>query len=280
MRNGLTVSRVMEKSKQLNVPYRNLLIGCAKEWIIEKLVMGEEELLHFYLKRASQIGIDCYRCSSSKQLYICVVNFSQEENALEQYLYCTFEHVYMERVKEGLSVLIKVPFDKVLVDIRLHLSFCDAKKAQSYKKTIPLIYDGNRNLEISCFYPEAEIVEIFCDAYGKMDLYTDMEAFEVLYDYAKSINMNGKYLMFYLEDCLKNEGFTLTESEIHLFVEAMHSKTMHARFKGYLRNQKRKEPSYEVILTVLEKLFKPVLQAIINQEIFFGDWMSEVERFL
>ncbi|SFQ21808.1 hypothetical protein SAMN02910358_01160 [Lachnospiraceae bacterium XBB1006] len=280
MQNGLLVSHVMEKRKELNIPYQNLLVGCAKEWIIERLVTREDEMLHFYLKRASQIGVKAYRCKNARQLYACVVNFSQEENALEQFLYCTFENVFLEREKDGLSVLIKVPFDKVLVDIRLHLSFCDAKKAQSYTKTISLLYEEGKELEIPCFYPEAEIVEIFCEAYEKMDLFTDMEAIEVVYEYAKTRNMNGKYLTFFLEENLKKSGHTLTAEEMRLFEQAIRGKALRSRYKGYLRNQKRKDPDYEEVIRVLDKLFKPVLQAISRHEIFFGDWMAEVERFL
>ena len=279
MDKNLMVSRVMEKKKQLKIPYQNLLVGYAKEWIIEKL-LSEKESLHFYLKRASQIGVDAYRTSYSRHLYVCVVNFSQEENALEQYLYCTFENIYMERVKEGLSVLIKVPFDKVEVDIRLHLSFCDAKKAQSYSRVLPLIYEENREIEIACFYPEAEIVEIVLDAFEKMDLFTDMEALEVLYQYATTRNMNGKYLSIYLEEAFKDHGYTLNQENAEQFLEAMGSKVIHTRFKGYLRSQKRKEPDYDTVFDMLQKLFTPVIGTLARQEIFFGDWMAELGRYL
>lgn len=279
MEKTLSVSRVMEKRKALKIPYQNLLVGYAKEWILEKL-LSEKETLHFYLKRASQIGIDAYRTSSARHLYVCVVNFSQEENALEQYLYCTFEKIYMEKVNDGLSVLIKVPFDKVEVDIRLHLSFCDAKKAQSYSRTLPLIYEENKEIEIACFYPEAEIVEIFLDAYDKMDLFTDMEALEVLYNYATTRNMNGKYLNIYLEESLKEKGYNFTKADAEQFLNAMQGKVMHTRFKGYLRNQKRKEPDYDTVFQILRSLFEPIVQAMTEQRIFFGDWMAELGRYL
>ena len=55
---------------------------------------------------------------------------------------------------------------------------------------------------------------------------------------------------------------------------------MKRKWTAYLKRERKKEPDWVEVMILLEAFFPPVWRAIIRDEIFIGDWMPELCRFL
>ena len=55
---------------------------------------------------------------------------------------------------------------------------------------------------------------------------------------------------------------------------------MKRKWTAYLKREHKKEPDWVEVMTLLEAFFPPVWRAIIKDDIFIGDWMPELCRFL
>ena len=51
-------------------------------------------------------------------------------------------------------------------------------------------------------------------------------------------------------------------------------------WQRYLRQQKKKTPSFEDVMELLAKFLPPIWEAVCRDEVFIGDWMPELLRFL
>ncbi|MCR4956977.1 MAG: hypothetical protein K6A30_09885 [Lachnospiraceae bacterium] len=271
----LPIRLIKEKSKSLKIPYQNLLVGAAKERILDNL----QGTFPFYLKRTSQIGLNAYRTGCFKQLYLSI-----REDVTEQDLKKIFkEHLdnyWMTKEANGYLVKTEVPFDKLSIQIQIMIEYTDEKKAKLTEKKVRLIYENDRSINLICYYPEAELAELFIMLYKDLELLRDVDILEVMYQYAKEYSINGKYLSLYMEEELKALGTEINEKILADIQTTMKNKALGLRYKGYLRSQKRTEPSFETIRALLEKLFGPILTYMIKEEIFFGDWLPELERYL
>lgn len=272
----LLLRLIQEKSKKTKIPYQNLLVGSSKEWILERL-FSESKIDSLYLKRSSQIGLLSYSTGCHKALYFSA---TKPLSQILQELQDIFDSLEVIKNENELEIIVQVPFDKLNLGITMHISSCEVKKAQTYTLFCHLIYENEKIIEIPCFYPEAELAEYFCVMYNQMELFLDVEVLEIIYVYATTKKLNGKYLSIYLEEELNKQEKSFTEEKKKQFFEALQVKALQKRYKGYLRSQKRVSPSFEEIECIMKKLFEPVLDSMAKQEIFFGDWIPELERYL
>ena len=55
---------------------------------------------------------------------------------------------------------------------------------------------------------------------------------------------------------------------------------MRKRWEKYLRHRKKKEPAWTEVMQVLEQFLPQMWSTLCRDEIFFGDWMPDLQRFL
>ena len=55
---------------------------------------------------------------------------------------------------------------------------------------------------------------------------------------------------------------------------------MKKRWEKHLRKQKKTTPQWEEIMDILEVFLTDIWNSICRDEVFFGDWMPDLGRFL
>lgn len=283
----ISARTVQEKSRQLHIPYQHLLIGCAKEWILDQL-LSKLTSYNLFVKRSFQLGLDAYRHGSPRQLYISLTAEELLKDQVEEILAKCFENVsyivdeinQKDETYRNYRITIDVPFDKLTVPITVNLESMTEMKAQKVVYPLELLYEDARTIEITCYYPEMELAELFADAYDRMELMMDMAALDSIYYYSTTNKFDGRYLMMNIVSVMEKQGMKLSYETLELLYRSMQSKSIASRFKGYLRSQKRTEPKYTQVYDCFYKIYDPICTTILRDEIFLGDWMPEVGRYL
>lgn len=281
MQQKLSMRLIQEKSRKLKIPYQNLLAACAVEWVLNCLFQkpSEDRVL---VKRTSRLGLRAYRTGCFQELYLCVLNTDLTEQWLREFLKDRMQdtQVKMKEEKGCFHVFLQVEFDRIQVPVTLHIQSREEKKMQTVTFPLKLIFENEKTLVLPCFYPEAELAELFADYYSMMELYPEMSALETMYLYAAGRNLNGKYLCIYMEEEFAKRNLVLTKEKAEQFEASFHKKALQGRYKGFLRSSKRKEPEFEEVHKMISALYGPVLDAMLKEQIFFGDWICEVRRYL
>ena len=281
MQQKLSMRLIQEKSKKLNIPYQNLLAACAREWVLQCLFQepSEEKIL---VKRSSQLGLRAYKTGCVRDLYLCILHGDVKEAWLTGFLSHRLQETFFQisQEPEGYRVHLEVEFDRIRVPVVLHIQSQEEKKAPIVSFPLKLIFENDKTLTLPCYYPEAELAELFAGYFSMLELYPDMSALETIYLYATGRNLNGKYLSMYLEEELKKRDLFLTEETKQQYDRSLDQKAIRARYKGYLTASKRKEPGFEEVHKVMTALFDPVLDVLLKEQIFFGDWICDVQRYL
>ena len=281
MRQRPSVRLIREKSKKLKIPYQNLLAAGAREWVLTCLFQEPTDV-KILIKRTSQLGLRSYRTGAFKDLYLCVLNTEVTGEWLTGFLSDHLQETDF-RVKErtdGYDVHLEVEFDRIRIPVVLHIQIQEEKKAPTVSFPLKLISENDKTLTLPCYYPELELAELFADYFSRLELYPDMAALETVYLYATGRNLNGKYVSLYLEEEFEKRNLALTEETRKQYEQSLYNKALQARFKGYLGSSKRKEPGFDDVHKILAALFDPVLEALLKEQIFFGDWICDVQRYL
>lgn len=281
MQQKLSMRLIREKSRKLKIPYQNLLAAGAREWVLECLFQKpfEEKLL---LKRTSQLGLRAYKTGCFQDLYLCALNMEITGQWLTEFITNRIEDTSFQirEEQEVFHVLLEVEFDRICIPITLHIQKQESRKTQTVMFPLRLIFENDKTLSLPCFYPEAELAELFADYFSRMELYPEMSALETIYLYATGRNLDGKNLSIFLEEEFMKRDLVLTEDKTEQFKASLNNKALQARYRGYLRSSKRKEPGFEEIRKIMNALYGPVLDILLKDQIFFGDWICEVQRYL
>ena len=83
-----------------------------------------------------------------------------------------------------------------------------------------------------------------------------------------------------IDDEVKSRELIITKERFENLQSTLLSKSTKAKFKAFLSLGKRKEPIYEEVVEVFNKIFDPVIETMLRDEVFFGDYMPELQRYL
>ncbi|MCR5374485.1 MAG: hypothetical protein K6E39_03815 [Lachnospiraceae bacterium] len=274
---------ILKKSRDLKIPYRNLLQGVAREQVVERLFALPENY-KVALMKTGEYGIDSYRTSNTKDVYVRV----KEKGVDGMYLTAMIamlvedgeEKAVIEEFEDGAKVRLSIPFDKVTIPVNLYLFPLKDEKNDLEDITFRLSYENDRVLNITALYPEKEIANYFAILYDKQEFLSDMSILYNLYSYGTKRTFSGRKLMVSINDELVNRGLILTEERYHNMKSALASKSSKTKYRAFLSLGKRKEPIYEEIIKVIDEVFDPVIDTLLKDEIFFGEYMPELKRYL
>lgn len=279
---------IREKSKMFQVPYENLLIGCAKERLLESFLNSEAGRNNEYAFAAVVgLGIERYRYMKDNCLKLRVLGESISEDQLEEirksfagtdsYLTDT-RMLEQDTARAVLEVL--VPFDKVALPIQIHIAASPAKRGAIQTVSLPLCYENDRYIVIPCFYPEAELAEAFIECWEKMELFSEMSNLEYIYLAGKTFPLDGRRLSEYMEYYFAQRGLSFTKERCTQVFACEKNAYLKKRWKAYLSKEKRSAPDWNEVMGCIRNMYEPVILILCKDEIFFGDWMPAVGRYL
>ncbi|MBR5788786.1 MAG: hypothetical protein IKX99_01605, partial [Lachnospiraceae bacterium] len=135
-------------------------------------------------------------------------------------------------------------------------------------------------IPITALYVEKEIANAFAIIYDKQEFLSDMSILYNLYGYGTKRTFSGRKLMTAIEEELDKRELTLRVDRYNNLQHVLCSKSYKVKYRAFLSLGKRKEPVYEEVVTVIDKIISPVVSTILREEVFFGDYMPELQRYL
>jgi hypothetical protein len=143
----------------------------------------------------------------------------------------------------------------------------------------PFLREGER-----VFYwrepPAAVLAEQFFLILQNMELVVQMSPYERIWDILSKESVDGRHVGELLrENCEKGE----IPFEPHRVEEVVAYKNytfMRKRWEKHLKKRKMDHPGWEEVMEYVEAFLPAIWNTICRNEIFFGDWMPGIRRFL
>jgi len=113
-----------------------------------------------------------------------------------------------------------------------------------------------------------------------MELLPDMSVYDKVYGILKTEPVDGRHIQELLGEHCKKQQLLPEESRMKEILSYRDYSYMRKRWEKYLRHRKRKEPAWTEVMQVLEQFLPQMWSTLCRDEIFFGDWMPDLQRFL
>ncbi|MBO5524069.1 MAG: hypothetical protein J5986_10420, partial [Roseburia sp.] len=106
-----------------------------------------------------------------------------------------------------------------------------------------------------------------------------MDHYLQIYRILSEYSADGRHVKEKLVQLCEREHISMEEERVKELVSYREYGYMKKRWEKYLRHCGKTEPEWEEVVDKLEKFLGPIWQAVCKDEVFFGDWMPDLERF-
>jgi hypothetical protein len=300
-RQTITKADLKAKSEALQIPFSNLLAG----WVVEEVLflLAESDFSDYlWLKCRSSLGAEEYRRKNILTLEYVYVNdekvMRQEKPLPGQKLSFMLGVMILAQVvqkvkvpeikwkgnlslKEDMLTLdIMAEFAEMKVPVQVKIQEIGIPTVPPVRQDFASVLDENRRVSYLQYPIDPLLAELLFRMIRDMELITDLGVYERVYEILRVEALDGRHTRELLASCCRENGMVLKESRGAEIAAYKDYSYMKKRWERYLRSQKKKEPSWQEVTEVIGAFLPAIWEAVCRDEIFFGDWMPELGRFL
>lgn len=169
--------------------------------------------------------------------------------------------------------------EKMYSAVRIKLIPFRASKSDSEKTDFALISEGGETVPVHTFPVECILSEDIAKIMFKLELMYDMETYDEFFFLTGKYSIDGMKLSLRLTKVLEEKKILVSESRMNLIRSYKSNKNLMKKWKKY-EKQKSEKVEWEKVIGRVVDFLDPVWERLIANELYTGDWMPELGRYL
>lgn len=130
------------------------------------------------------------------------------------------------------------------------------------------------------FPPEEYLTLAFYEIIKELELIKDMSWYHEAYEILCREPVNGRKFWESLNHLIKEYPIPSLEKRMDTFKGYRDYAYMKKRWKSHCKRKKETYPQWEEVLLRLATFLEPVFEGVVKDEVFLGDWMPQLGRYL
>lgn len=284
------VSLIKIKSEELAIPFSHVLSGYMLELAVEKIAEATyaKDML---LCNSHVLGIDVYKKKASLELeyqYVGEMELASLSRDVMEDICLMYEEkgIQILSAKEKKlnpqewQILFQMNIEEMYIPIKIRLQKVEQIFGYPKTESIRLFMENNRTVDVRCFPVEQSVAMHVAMMLKHLELLNEMKHYVLAYDELMRYPMEGRKVKDELDHLCETMHIAKTKKPLAIWKTYKSYAYMKKKWKVLLRQEKRSEPSWEECFALLDKFITPIWESICKEEVFFGDWMPELGRFL
>ena len=166
------------------------------------------------------------------------------------------------------------------VPIRVRIQALHKPSIRPETIQIPLLTDENKTLSFQVYSSEYILGECFFEIIRKLELIGDMAFYWKAYQILQQCPASGRHVLEIMEAYMQTEPQTANPKRMECIEGYLNYSYMRKRWEKYAKNNREVDKTWQQVLETFLTFAKPIWEAICSNEVFLGDWMPELQRFL
>lgn len=181
-----------------------------------------------------------------------------------------------ENIMKIFLEICKAPYR---IPFELHLISYPGHKVFPQKKTG--IHKGSQeNFIYNMFPPEEYLALAFYEVIKDLELIIDMSWYKEIYETLCRESVDGRKVWESLNRLMKEYPIPSLEKRLETLTSYKEYGYMKKRWKSQSRRRRESYPRWEDVVTLMVQFLAPIFEGVLKDEIFLGDWMPELGRYL
>lgn len=287
----LNESFIRERSGELQIPFENLLAASILEEIVQR-IYESDYAANFWMKNSARLNMENYKRKVDLHLSFYIEDTEKlkyKKAEISKVFSALFRNLKKDAVHWNYNIwmdwgIIYVDMiatvSSVKVPVKIKLGHIEEENLLPYKKGIQLFTNNNRKIKVKCYPSEYLITEMFLEVLDKLELINNLSSYMEIYDILKKEALTGRKVWELVAEGCKQRGIEIKEERLALLLSYRTSSYMKKKWKAYLRHEKKKGPSWDDVIDMLERFFSVIWEHMCQNFIYLGDWMPELGRFI
>lgn len=166
----------------------------------------------------------------------------------------------------------RIPFE-------IHLIFYPGHKIFPQKKTG--LHEGRQeNFTYNMFPSEEYLALAFYEVIKDLELIVDMSWYKQIYETLCRESVDGRKVWESLNRLIKEYPIPSLDKRLDTLAGYKDYGYMKKRWKSQSRRRKELYPRWEDVVALMVQFLTPIFEGVLKDEIFLGDWMPELGRYL
>lgn len=285
----INIAALKIKGEELKIPFSHVFSGFVMECI---LGMGTKEIYQkeLWLCNEEDFGLDMYKKKGVRQIsyqYCGEEPFAlfwenYRKNLKEHLEQCGLGIRQMDcDVQESWAILhIQGELEGRYIPFSVKVVSVDRTVGFPIQKKMHLFMENNKTIDVYLSPVEEILAEHLAQIMKQLELLNEMERYLSVYDILKKYPVEGRKMKNALEKLCDDCHIPKSREAFLLWQTYENYTYMKKKWKVLLRKEKRKEPAWEEMFSLVKQFLEPIWSAICREEVFFSDWMPEITRFL
>lgn len=176
--------------------------------------------------------------------------------------------VYLEICKEP----YRIPFELHLISYMGHEIFPQKKMGASA--------GTGENFTYNMLPPEEYLTLAFYEIIKELELIKDLSWYKEVYEVLCKEPVQGRKVWESLNRLIKEYPIPSLDKRLETLVSYKNYGYMQKRWKNQSKRKKETYPQWEETITLIGAFLTPVFEGVVKDELFLGDWMPELGRYL
>lgn len=265
---------IRELSKELNISLENLLAGVAREELLFEIVSSKVGR-NLWLLSPDDLGEANYRLK--KNLTIELMDMAGGETIMELLDILKLKGM---RVRETGDILwVDKNIDGMRVPLKVHISRGNKGAVIPLEKKATLLR-GKASFTYFHYPKEAEVAEGLFKIFNELELIGDIGVYDRVVKTIMTTPLDGKLVWSILDGEYKAMKKTPGTKSIEIIKNYSHNSYLRKMWDKYIKRQKLESIEWKKVITVIQVFATPIWEVLENDQVFIGDWMPEIGRFL
>lgn len=209
-----------------------------------------------------------------EKLFTPSAEYDDSEAEKIQVLFC--KKGSKENPKKIFLEIYKLPYQ---IPFEIHLISFPGHEIFPQKK-IGIHGVSRENFTYNMFPPEEYLALAFYEVIRDLELIIDMSWYKEIYEMLRKEPLVGRKVWESLNRLIKEYPIPSLEKRLDTIAGYKDYGYMKKRWKSQSRRKKESYPRWEDVVALMVQFLTPIFEGILKDEIFLGDWMPELERYL
>lgn len=271
-------------SIDLEIPFSHLLAGYFLETLVE-LLWTSSYSEEFWMINGQPLGLEAYRKKAPGRLFLVYCGTLEQSRLYEEVKNLVKQGMEekglvikcMEQQEKGWYFVFEM--EEMCVPFQLEVLSFRQEHLFPQRGTLHFFWEKNKTVDYPIYPLEHAVAYHLMELLRQLELMNDMEHYLILYEILQRYPLEGRKVWDSLGQMFREQHLPLTEKPFMLWKSYGNYTYMKKKWKVFLRRVKQREPGWEQVHRKIICFLEPIWQAVMEDQVFFGDWMPELERF-
>ena len=202
------------------------------------------------------------------------IGCEKKHNREAQIMFCR-----KSRMGSPVKIFLEICKEPYRIPFELHLIPFPGHEIYPHKKSRTMI-GRQENFTYQMFPPEEYLTLAFYEIIKELELIKDMSWYKEVYEILCKEPVDGRKVWENMNRLTREYPIPSFEKRLDTFTSYKDYGYMKRRWKSQSKRTMESYPQWKEVIELLTAFLTPVFEGVLKDEVFLGDWMPELGRYL